>query len=326
MADIFAVRSDKLKELRSVVQSWKNSNLLLDGAVQFRLVVDSNVVIGDILWLVAERTNESAKTQLMEIIEAETIQVYVPPALLVEVDEKIPLIAEKRKLNKDQMYAHWEAYKTMLIVHEPDAERVRILKNGVDPDDADFVALAETIAASGVFSKDKHIGMMGGNQISIECVAHLRNYSRATAIELNIKVNGVMFAKVGTGAIRGIFAGIKALIDGISRAPDWVKLALIAGGLFVALHPGTRESVIRWLKAALAGIGEATPVVISHIAQAAVLADQRKQEAKGHLDKAMNELGRERQDDVRQTALPSRIKAERAAQSAKPRKTGKGKA
>jgi predicted nucleic acid-binding protein len=292
MADIFAVRSDRLKDLRVIINAWRESNVLLRGAVQFRLVVDSNVVLGDIIWLVSKRKDRAAKTQLMETIEAETIELYVPPSLFTEVDEKIPLIAKKKKLDIDLMYAHWETYKLKLKVYAPDDELVQALKNGVDPDDAVFVALAETIAASGVFSKDKDIGMMGANQISIECITHLRNYSRATAIELNIKVNGVLFANVGIAAIRGLFAGIKALIDGIGRAPDWVKLALLAGVLFIALHPGARASVVRGLKAMLAGISEATPAVISYIAEAAALAEKHKNEAKGHLDKAMAELGR----------------------------------
>lgn len=292
VADIFTVRSDKLKELRAVIHSWKDFSKILGGAVQFRLVVDSNVVLGDILWLVAERTNEIAKTHLMEAIEAETIDVYAPPSFFDEVEEKIPLIAAEKGLDINQMHVHWGIYKSKIKSAEPDSEKVRILKNGVDPDDADFIALAQTIVATGVISKDKHIGLMGGNQISIACITHLRNYSRATAIELNIKVNGVTFAVVGVAAIRGLFAGIKALIDGIGKAPDWVKFALITGGLFIALHPGARASVARVLNSVLAGISEATPVVISGIAEAVTLAQHHKAEAQGHLGKAMTELGR----------------------------------
>jgi predicted nucleic acid-binding protein len=305
IADVFTVRSDKLKELRAVIQTWKESSAFFGGAVQFRLVVDSNVVLGDILWLVAARTNEAAKTHLMETIEAETIDVYAPPSLFEEVDEKIPLIAAKMGLDINLMYLQWEIYKTKLKIAEPDSEMVRVLKNGVDPDDAEFVALAQTIAAAGVISKDSHIGLMGGNQISVACITHLRNYSRDTAIEFNIKVNGVLIANVTVAAMRSLFAGIRALIDGIAKAPDWVKIALLAGALFVALHPGARASVVRGLKALLQGIGEATPFVIAQIAEAATLAEKHKSEAKVHLDKAMSELTRnDATKKVSQTKTP----------------------
>ncbi len=292
MADVFTVRSDKLKELRAVVQTWKESSAFIGGAAQFRLVVDSNVVLGDLLWLVAERKNETAKTALMEALEAETINVYVPSTLFDEIEEHIPLIAAKKGLDINLMYVQWDIYKSKLKIAEPDVEKVQVLKNGVDPDDAEFVALAQTISAAGVVSKDKHIRQMGGNQISVECITYLRNYSRATAIELNIKVHGVLFANISIAAIRDLFQGSKALINGIGKAPDWVKFALLAGGLFVALHPGARANVARGLKTVLAGIGEATPFVIAQIAEAAALAEKHKSEAQGHLEKAMKELNR----------------------------------
>lgn len=243
----------------------------------------------------------------METIEAETIDVYAPPALFHEVEEKIPLIAAEKGLDKNLMHIHWEVYKAKLKVSEPDQDKVQALKNGVDSDDAEFVALAQTILAAGVISKDSHIEQMGGNQISITCITHLRNYSRATAIELNIKVNGVLFTAVGLAAIRGLFSGIRVLIDGISKAPDWVKLALLAGGIFIALHPGARASVVRGLKAVLASISQATPAVISHIAEAAAFAEKHKAEAQVHLNKAMKELGRNETTTKRYHQVSKRV-------------------
>lgn len=320
LAEFFAVRSDKLKELRAVIQHFKNLNIDLAGAVQFRLVVDTNVILGDILWLVAERRNLTAKTDLMEGMEAQTIDVYAPPALFVEVEEKIPLIAADKNLDVTLMYAEWAIYKTKLKRAEPDADKVRVLKNGVDPDDADFIALAQTIAAAGVVSKDKHIAMMGGDSISVEFITHLRNYSRDTAIELNIKVNGVLFAVVGIVAIRALFAGFSALIDGINKAPDWVKLVLLVGGMFVALHPGARASVISFLKSAFTVIGEGSSMVIEHIADAAVLADKHKDKAQVHLQKAMKELEKGNLAEITRQVQPMRIKAKQADVAAKPRK------
>jgi predicted nucleic acid-binding protein len=290
--DVLTVRSDKLKELREAISSSKDLSKILGGTVQFRLVVDTNVILGDILWLVDGRTNNEAKTQLMETIEAETIDVYAPPTLFKEVEEKLPALALEKGLNVEQMRAHWEIYKVKITIAEPDSERVLIAREGVDPDDAEFLALAQTISAAGVISKDRHISLMGGNQISVQCITYLRNYSRATAIELNIKVNGIRFAVHGIAAARKLFEGIKALVDGISRAPDWVKLALFAGGLFIAFHPGARAGAIRALKFLLAGVQEATPVAISGIFEAASLATKQQTTAKIMLDKAMEELGR----------------------------------
>lgn len=137
LENVFTVRSDKLKQLRVVISSWKESSTVIGSAAQFRLVIDSNVVLGDLLWLVSGRTNGTAKTQLMETIEAETIDLYAPPILFKEVEEKIPLIAAKNSLDVNLMYAQWRIYKTQIKIVVPDNEKVRALQNGVDPNDAE---------------------------------------------------------------------------------------------------------------------------------------------------------------------------------------------
>lgn len=293
LEDVFTVRSEKLKELRVVFNYWRESSAVLGTAAQFRLVVDSNVVIGDLLWLVMERKNPTAKTDLMEVVEAETIDLYAPPRLFDEVDEHLPKIAASKGIDASRLAAEWETYKTRIKLAEPDDDKVQALKNGVDPDDAEFVALAQTIKASGVISKNvSHIEQMGGNLVSVTCITHLRNYSRATAIELHIKMNGVTFAKLSYVAVSAAIAGCKALIDSVAKAPDWVKFALMAGGLFVVLHPGARARVASGLKVVFEGIAEATPIVIEEIVAAIALAQQRNAEAQKHLDNAMKELGR----------------------------------
>jgi len=289
--DIFHVPSDRLKQLRGVIRSYKQLTETLGTTFQFRLVVDSNVVLGDLLWLTTKRKNIAAKTDLIEVIESETIEVYAPPALFEEVEEKIPLIAKDKGIDVSLLIMQWQEYKTYLKSSEPDIEKVAAIAKGVDPDDAPFIALAQTISAHGVISKDKHIGMMGGAQISITCVTHLRNYSRATAVELNIKVNGVIFAGLSVAAIDGLIQGVRQLSEKLSKAPDWVKLCLLAGVLFVVLHPSARANVANKLNTVLGGIKELTPSVIALISKAKILAEEKRVEAKANLDKAMVELG-----------------------------------
>ncbi|TAL53820.1 PIN domain-containing protein [Pandoraea sp.] len=291
LEDIFAVPSDKLRDLRKVIQNLKDFREFFGANVQFPLVVDSNIVLGDILWLVAERRDVAARTNLMEIIDAETIELYAPPRLVCEVEEKIPLLAEQRGLDINEMNEHWQTYKSKIKIVQPDDESVRLLRSGVDPDDADFVALEKEIPAAGTITKDKHIRAMGGNQISINCIVHLRNYSRATVIELNIKVNGFWLAVLSMSAMRGLYLAVKALAGRIKGAPDWFKVALLGGGVLMVCHPGARAKVANSLQTLLGGISDATPVVISLIANAATLMDKNKTEAQMHLARAMKELG-----------------------------------
>jgi predicted nucleic acid-binding protein len=288
--DIYFVPSDKLKELKEFVKAWKDASQHIGGAVQFRVVVDTNVVLADIRWLAYKRKNAAARTSLIETIEAGTIDVYVPPALHDEVEEHIERIAIEEGLDQARLMSVWWEYQKKLKVVEPDNDVIQSYRGGVDPDDAVFIALAEVIGAVGVVSNDQHIAMMGGKKISVDCVLSLRDYSRATAIELNIKCMGISLGLLSVVAIRGLFEGIKALIIGISRAPDWMKLALVLGVAICIIHPGARAKIANGFKRALAGIKEATPTVVAHIADAASIAQQQSTIAQSHLDKALEEL------------------------------------
>ncbi len=288
--DAYFVPSDKLKGLRKFVNALGDAGQHIGGAVQFRIVVDTNVVLGDIRWLASKRMDPAARTSLIETIEAGTIDVYVPLALFNEVEEHIERIARDEGLDKARLVAHWVEYQKRLKVLEPDSGVVQSYILGVDPDDAVFIALAQVIGAAGVVSNDRHIEMMGGKRISVDCVLSLRNYSRATAIELNIKCTGLSLGLVNIATIRGLSEGIKALAVGISRAPDWVKVVLIFGVAFCVIHPGARQGISRGFRRALTGIKEATPMLVSHIADATALAQQQSTLAKSHLDRALKEL------------------------------------
>lgn len=288
--DAFHVRSEKLVELRAVIREWKDLNNIVGGAFQFRLVVDTNVILGDLIWLVSKRTDDTAKTSLMEVIDAETVQVFAPLELSTEVEEKIPIIAHQKGLNERNMVAQWNTYKKKITFSEADAIKVSELSSGVDPDDAPFVALADQIGAHGVISKDPHIAAMGGNKISVECVTSLRNYSRDTAIELNIKVNGVRFAMAGITVFRSAYSLIKTLLTGLKQSPDWLKILLLLSLLFVAFNPSARLAVTRKISGMLEGIGSATVSVISAIGSIAELAKTHQTAARQQLESAQKEL------------------------------------
>ncbi len=295
MSKIFLVRSGKLKNLAVAMEAWSDLKGSIPGVARFRLVVDTNVVLGDLLWLACGRTDSSATTQLMETALAGTIDLFAPPSFFEEVEEKIPLLAAQRGFDSALMYMEWERYKRIIQVAEPDNEKVIALKDGVDPDDAYFIALAQTIGACGVISKDRHIRAMGGNQISVECITHLRNYSRATAIELNIKVNGVEFVLHSGAAIREFSASISKMRARLDKAPDWVKVGLVAVCLFIALNPRARAGVSGMLRTILNGLGEVTPVALAFVVEAASHAHKNEATAKTQLGKAMKQLQREPQ-------------------------------
>jgi hypothetical protein len=54
---------------------------------QLRLVVDANVVLADLCWIVLKQKDPTARTTLEEVIAAGTPVVYVPPVLHRDVEK-----------------------------------------------------------------------------------------------------------------------------------------------------------------------------------------------------------------------------------------------
>lgn len=286
----YFVPSDKLNELRGFVKAWKVASQNIGDAIEFRIVVDTNVVLGDVRWLAHKRKDSAARTALIETIDAGTLDVYVPPSLHDEMEEHLLRISIEEGLDHSRLMAVWAEYQLKLKVLDPDPSVVQSYSDGVDPDDAVFIALAEVIGAVGVLSNDRHIAIMGGKRISVDCVLSMRDYSRATAVELNIKCAGVGLGLASIAVMKSLFDGIRAILLAISRAPDWLKLALVVGAAFCVLHPGARVNIASGLKRALSGVQEVTPLLLGHIVEAAMLAQKHSDQAKTHLDKVLQEL------------------------------------
>lgn len=143
----FNVRSNKLKELRTSIGALRQMKYSMAEIANVSLVVDTNIILGELRWLSSKRRDDEAKTSLMEVMEAETVTLYAPPIFFAEVEEKIPLIATTQGLDAEVMRKHWKEYKTKIKLAIPDSDIIKMLQAGVDPDDAEFVALQKTLGA-----------------------------------------------------------------------------------------------------------------------------------------------------------------------------------
>ncbi len=175
-------RSDLLPTLRRAVESIDQLKHLVGPIAEFHVVVDANILIADLLWILEKRRSNTARTGLQECIRAETIIAYVAPTVVAEVEEKLPLITAERGLCHDAWRPEWGSYKSMLRIQEPDPVSLQRYADGQDPDDAPTLALADVIAASGILTRDSDIPAMGGNPIPVEFVLEMRDYSRKTAV------------------------------------------------------------------------------------------------------------------------------------------------
>ncbi|MGE4530894.1 MAG: PIN domain-containing protein [Acidithiobacillus sp.] len=256
------IRSEMLGHWRDI-DGMKN---FLRHLAQFNVVVDANVILGDLIWLVGKRKNPEATTELVECINAGTIVAYVARPVLAEVDEHITTIATAKKLPEDALRREWKSYRKLLKLRTPSKALVDRYKEGQDPDDAPTIALAKMIRADGILSKDSDIVAMGGLVIELDFTNHARDYSRKTAVAVTIRCSGGIVLIVSWASIE---IAIKSVVDCVSwfrSLPASVQIILLFAVIAVASNKNVQEQVIAMIAPLRTAISGHWPEAIDWLA------------------------------------------------------------
>jgi predicted nucleic acid-binding protein len=218
---------------------------MLEIEPQIRLVIDTNVIIEELLFIVTKLRNPANRTALQEAIDSGAVAALAPYELLEEVEEKIILFAEERGIPEESMRQAWSAYRPRINFVDvgPASAEEEAAAAAVDPDDLPFVRLYRQLNADAVLSRDRHIRAMNARSVNREMMTHVRDYARAKAPEVTLKF-GTLVVTVP------VAAGAQALIKVLGRLarafvglPLGVQLALLGGAVAVGAHPRSRKAL-----------------------------------------------------------------------------------
>lgn len=210
--------------------------------VQFRVVVDANVVFAELLWLTGRRKKPKARTILQELIAAGTILLIAPSWLDQEVHEHAEENAAAAGVSTREYLLAWKAYSASIrFLRTKDNTRIP----EVDRDDVAYVSVYQDTKAHAVYSGDHHIARMGARTIDQDVIIALRNYSRDAAWQYAIQYGG-MAAVVASAQL--LIASLQ-MLAGMARlvrsSPTWVRLSLLAAGIALIAHPTSRAWLVR---------------------------------------------------------------------------------
>jgi predicted nucleic acid-binding protein len=241
-----AIPSVHLAGLRELAFSLPQFSAAFRGLHQVRLVIDSNIILQELIWLTKRRANPAATTDLQEAIASGTVIAYAPPQLREEVEKHFSRIASEQGIPEERLYAAWECYQKGLNFCDAEpAEKLRVINPGRDPSDLPFIYLCAQVGAAAVVSNDKDIQAMGAATIRLDVMVHLREYARAKTIEVSISFGGtVLFIGIGTAAVELIAKLVPTMAQGFARLPGWLKLVLFIGTAVAVCHPKSRAAVV----------------------------------------------------------------------------------
>ncbi len=222
-------KSDSLSQLRPFFESLDDLEVL--GTIhQFPIIVDSCVVLSDLIWLTKHRKKNGARTSLLECVHAGTLILYAPYELEKEVSSKFQRISVDEDISLQALENAWLDYKKWIHLIEVDSPTESEIEAAQDPKDLPFKLLQEKTSYP-IYTNDTDINAMGGKVIQREAIDQSRDYSRSAAVEFSLKVMGLFSVLSVFALIKFLLVGIRSSINLIRQAPVWLQL----GGLLILI-------------------------------------------------------------------------------------------
>lgn len=279
--------SDDLALARALEDRHPTCGKILHLKERIPLVIDTNKVLGDIVWMARKRTKSDARTDLLEVADASVVAIYAPDPLRDEVERHLPTLAREHGLAEANLRSAWVDYQTRLtfvpVNRQQEALSVR------DPDDLPFIQAADEVGAAGIVTRDRDIEAMGGRPISPNLIRKLRDYARAKAFEVKTPMVAAMTALL-------IFMMLAALIRLLIRGGRKAGWPIIIGIFAVvavafAVSDTLRRRTRSFFSRIWAGTKDLAKSLGKPVSEFAVRYGEEKRKATALLEEIDEELG-----------------------------------
>jgi hypothetical protein len=78
---------------------------------QLRVVIDANIVQGELRWRLKSRRKPGARSALHEVLECGVLVAYAPYFLENEIREHAPRLARETKTSLADVYREWKDFR-----------------------------------------------------------------------------------------------------------------------------------------------------------------------------------------------------------------------
>jgi predicted nucleic acid-binding protein len=254
------ILSDNLSGLREVFGVFPVLAEQLGDPKNLRLVLDANVVIAEVRWLVKKRRNPSARTSLQEAVASGTLVAFAPTFLNDEVRRQLYAIAEEEGLSYQALLDAWESYQTALTFYDAPFPVSPTSKDVVDPKDMPYVEAYLAIGAAAIMTADPHLKRMGARTVSSEISVKMRSYARDASIDLTLRTGGALVATAIVAGTIGLAKTGANMATLVSRLPRSLQALVVVALISLIAYRPTREALVRGLRRTQTGISDAFDV------------------------------------------------------------------
>jgi predicted nucleic acid-binding protein len=272
------------KSLYELLQLIPGGPGFLTSSIRVRLVLDANVVQGELRWRL-KRKKPAARSDLQEAIDSGIITAVAPTFLESEIEEHLPRIAAATKKSVLEAKAEWLDFRARIQLYAPKSSG-DAADHAVDPDDVLYKVTCEELGADAIFTNDRDLKAMNVPVIGGRPERALRDAARSNSVVLGITVGTGLVVTVSYGFLRSVYWMLDATLQGFRSLPGWVKLLIIGVGLYIVSRPEIRAKIAEaWshLTQFCQSMAPGVLETISRIATDYVAASQRSEQVSAEL-------------------------------------------
>jgi predicted nucleic acid-binding protein len=135
-----------------------------DGPRTLRLVLDANVLVAEVRWIVKKRKDPKARTALQEALTSGLLVAFAPTYLEEEMRNQLATLAYEEGLSCEALFAAWDDYRRVLKFYDASPPAAGRTTHGIDPKDTPYVETYLAVGASAIMTSDPHLSIWGLRQ------------------------------------------------------------------------------------------------------------------------------------------------------------------
>ncbi|MDE1161990.1 MAG: hypothetical protein PW792_08595 [Acidobacteriaceae bacterium] len=240
------LRADLLPNLLAILESFPALRSMLPQVLQLAVVIDANVVYGELRWRLKKRPRPNLRSSLEEALASHVLIAYAPHHLDDEIHEHMEEIAADTKQPVETVTREWKAFRSFIHFH---TGRKGAGGRVSDPDDAAYLDTLQEVAVRGIYTRDTHFQDSAAPLVFVAMDMRnpmdgaLRRYARATAVRVGLSMGSSVSAVVSVEALIALGRLLKAFSAAFKRLSSGAQLLILAGVTAVILHPKSRAKL-----------------------------------------------------------------------------------
>ncbi len=237
------LRSDLLPYLAGLIQTLPSLRTLFPQILQLRVVIDANIVQGELRWRLKSRRKPSARSALHEVLGCGVLFAYAPHFLEDEIREHAPRLAKETKTSLADVHREWKDFRKYICFYTA-RSRARVDVTRTDPDDVAYIDTMGEIAARAIYTRDRDFLRTTTPVILVAIDTTLQRYARASSIRIGFVLGSSFSVGFGLEALLALGRLLARLFQAARRLSPAAQVLIVAAIAAVIAHPKSRAKLL----------------------------------------------------------------------------------